>query len=169
MGVSRRLAQGVDALFRRLPRDRDAILAEALSPPQDAAFATLPAFDQRHLCAVYRFLKARGVSSPELLQAALLHDLGKVANGGRVRLLDRAAKVVLETVAPGALHRLSALPAPRWRRGLALAVHHPVLGAAWAAELGCNERVCWLIAHHADEAPPDDPELALLIRADRST
>jgi hypothetical protein len=96
----------------------------------------------------------------------LLHDIGKVAVNGRVRLIDRAAKVVLARVSPQLLSWLARLPAPRWRRGLALAVHHPRLGAARAADLGCSPRACWLIAHHEDEPAPEDDALTMLCRVD---
>ena len=151
-----------------VPRDREAILAEVLTPRQAIAFRVLSLHDQAHLCRVYRWLQDRGVTDPDLLVAALLHDLGKVSSAGRVRLADRVARVVLARLAPGVLARLARLPAPRWRHGLALAVHHPALGAAQAAELGCSPHTCWLIAHHEDADPRADSALALLAEADRA-
>jgi hypothetical protein len=168
VAVIDRIAQGVSGLFPRIPADRDKILAEMLSLPQRDAFITLPVFDQVHLCATYRYVRDTGATDEELLRAALLHDLGKAAQGGRVTLLDRTLNVLLSAVALALLDRLAKLPAPRWRAGLALAVHHPRLGAEWAAELGCSARTCWLIAHHADDPPPDDDGLRQLILADRS-
>ena len=163
-----RFRQGLSAVRAQVPRDRDAILAEALTPRQAAAFRELPPHDQAHLCRVYRSLRDRGVTDRDLLAAALLHDLGKVSRAGHVRLVDRVAHVVLARFAPGLLSRLAGLPAPRWRLGLALAVHHPALGAARAAELGCSPRTCWLIGHHEDADATTDPALALLAEADRS-
>jgi hypothetical protein len=168
VAVVDRIAQGASGLFPRLPAERDAILAETLSTAQRDAFLTLPVYDQRHLCATYRYLRNKGIANTELLQAALLHDLGKAALGGRVTLLDRTLNVLVGTFAPALLDRLARLPAPRWRTGLALAVHHPRLGAEWAAELGCSARTCWLIAHHADDPPPDGDDLAQLILADKA-
>lgn len=169
MAVFGRIAQGLAGIFPRLPADRNAILEATLTPAQRAAFLMLPVYDQRHLCRAFRHLRDSGIADTELLRAVLLHDLGKAALGGRVTLLDRALNVALDRIAPRTLDRLARLPAPRWRRGLALAVHHPRLGAEWAAELGCSARTCWLIAHHADEPPPIDADLALLTSADQST
>ena len=164
----RRLRQGLVALAPRVPADRDAILARTLTATQARAFRGLPAHDQAHLCRVYRLLRSAGVEDGDLLAAALLHDLGKVAPGARVRLPDRIAKVLLRRLAPGLLRHMARQPAPPWRRGLALAVHHPALGAARAAELGCSPRVCWLITHHEDTGALGDPDLARLAAADRA-
>lgn len=167
--LANRLHQGLAALCPRLPVDRDAILAATLSGPQSEAFRRLPVHDQAHLCRVYRALRDDGMDDPDLLTAALLHDLGKIDAGGRsqVRLVDRIARVVIARVAPPLLRRLARLPAPGWRRGLALAVHHPALGAERAADLGCSDRTCWLIAHHHDTATAD-ADLRRLIAADRT-
>ena len=150
-----------------MPDDRDAILASTLTPPQAAAFRALPVHDQAHLCAVYRFLRDRGVDDREVLTAGLLHDLGKVSAAGQVRLVDRAVRVVLARLVPGLLRRWARVPAAGWRLGLALAVHHPALGAERAAALGASPRVCWLIAHHEDAGAVDDRDLRLLAVADR--
>ncbi len=153
----------------RLPADRDAILAAALPAAAAEAFRRLPTHDQAHLCRVYRTLRRDGVDDPELLAAALLHDLGKIdESGGHVRLPDRVARVLLRRLAPRLLQRLARPDAPSWRRGLTLAVHHPALGAARAAALGCSARTCWLIEHHEDDPPPDDRHLHRLMAADRA-
>ncbi len=162
-----RVRQGLRALRPRLPTDRDAIVAATLTPAQGAAFRDLSMTDQAHLCRAYRRLRAKGVADPDLLAATLLHDLGKASKEGRVRLPDRIGRVLLAAVAPGLLRRWACVPAPRWRHGLALAVHHPALGAERAATLGCSPRVRWLIAHHEDRSAMGDPDLALLAEADR--
>ena len=151
-----------------MPPDRDAVLAATLTPAQAEAFRALPAHDQAHLLRVYRRLRERGVTDPDLLAAGLLHDVGKACGGSRVRLVDRVGRVVLGKVAPGLLRRLARLPARGRRRGLALAVHHPALGAERAAALGCSPRVCWLIAHHEDGDAMGDRALATLAEADRA-
>ncbi|MBA3642506.1 MAG: hypothetical protein H0W59_00335 [Chloroflexia bacterium] len=159
------MAQGLSALRPRIPADRDQIPAAMLTPSQAAAFCALPRHDQQHLCAVYRTLQRRGVTDHDLLAAGLLHDLGQQSPRSRVRLVDRIARVALAAVAPRLLSRLTRAPVPRWRAGLALASHHPRLGAEAAAVLGLSPRTCWLIAHHEDRAAPD-PDLASLMAAD---
>jgi len=166
--VLQRLRQGLEALSPRLPGGLNELLTTRLTPAQIAAFQRLPIHDQAHLCRVCRTLLDRGVHDPDLLAAALLHDLGKVGTDGRVRLIDRVLRVVLARTCPALLLRLAADPAPRWRAGLARAVHHPQLGAARAAGLGCSARTCWLIAHHHDRPLPDDDALRLLVAADEA-
>jgi hypothetical protein len=163
------MAQGLSGIRPRLPPDREQILCAVLDAPLQSAFKQLPAYDQRHLCAVYRSLRDSGSSSPDLLLAALLHDIGKTALSGRVTLLDRTLNVLLAATIPPVHARLTRLPASRWRLGLALAHHHPRLGAELAAQLGCSDRTCWLIAHHADDPPPPDPDLLRLIEADATS
>lgn len=152
----------------RLPEHLDALLASHLTAPQTAAFRALPIHDQAHLGRVCQSLLDRGAQDPDLLRAALLHDLGKVGPDGRVGLLDRALRVILARLAPSLLDRLAEYPAPRWRAGLARAVHHPWLGADQAAAVGCSARTCWLIAHHHDRPLPDDAGLRLLVTADEA-
>ena len=163
-----RLRQGLGALRPRLPDDRDAILASTLTRAQADAFRRLPVHDQAHLCRVHRTLVAGGERDPDLLVAALLHDIAKAGPGGQVRLHDRVVRVVLRRFAPSLLSRLARWPAPRWRAGIALAVHHPRLGAERAKTLGCSDRACWLIAHHEDAPLPEDADLHRLVAADHA-
>jgi hypothetical protein len=167
--VIRRLRQAAAVLSRPEVDESAAIRGAQLTPDLAAAFRSLPAFDRRHLCRVYETMRLSGTSDPDLLQAALLHDLGKCEGNARVLFVHRTLRVVLDRLAPGLLHRLAALPAQRWRFGIALAVHHPHLGAVRAARLGCSSRACWLIAHHEDRHALDDPDLARLIAVDEQT
>ncbi|MGH2562103.1 MAG: hypothetical protein ACRDJH_23840, partial [Thermomicrobiales bacterium] len=164
-----RLRQGFVALRPATVDEHAAIRAAKLSPEQVAAFASLANFDRRHLCRVLEALRQAGVDDVDLLQAALLHDLGKRSPHGQVRLIQRATRVLLGRLAPSLLARLSRMPASPWRLGLALAVHHPQLGAEEAARLGCSPRTCWLIAHHEDRPAADDPAMAMLIACDERT
>lgn len=161
-----RLRQGIAGLRPTPPPNLEQSQA-CLNEPARAAFSRLSIYDQTHLCAVHDVLVRQGETDNDVLTAALLHDLGKAALGGRVRLIDRTFNVLLAAIAPGVHRHLTVLPAPRCRLGLALAARHPELGADWARDLGCNERVCWLIAHHADAPIPPDDGLQRLVDADR--
>lgn len=161
-----RLKQAARTLRADLPEGGEELLAQLLTPSQEAAFRALPKVDQAHSIRVAQALARDDSPSRDLLIAGLLHDMAKVQPAGRVRFHHRVARVVLAKFAPGLLGKLAALPAPHWLLGLALAVHHPILGARQARELGCSPRTCWLIAHHADRQPTEDLELRQLMQAD---
>ncbi len=138
-------------------RDR-ALAAALLSPTQYAAFLLMTPTDQRHAARVARALLAEGWRDPDLLVAALLHDLGKVdAVGlGRVRVPHRVGKVLLARYAPRYWQRASARPHRGPLRGYYLLRHHPRLGADWAARLGVSDRSCALIAAHQGDDATDE-------------
>ena len=159
-----RLAQGLVALAGQVDEaERSAALHE-LPAAARTAFLALPPAYQRHHLTVYRRLRAAGCRDRDLLAAALLHDIGKVEGCRRVQLWQRAAVVLLRPW-PALLARLSAAPAPAWRYGFYLHAHHPALGAARAAALGCSPRTVALIAAHG-ATRADSPDLTLLQAAD---
>ncbi len=119
-----------------------------LPPSAWHLFCAMPAADQRHSLNVLQALQAQGLQEPDLLAAALLHD---VAKAGRLRLWHRVALVLLRLSAPGRrLLRWLAQPTTpgNWRYPFYVIVNHPALGAAQARAAGCSETTVWLIAHH---------------------
>jgi hypothetical protein len=106
--------------------------------------------DQRHgldlVCALgVCALQRQGYRDRALLQAALLHDVGKA---GHLRLWHRVAVVLWERFAPAMLHRLASdRPGSR---GYPLFTHlnHPQLGAERAEEAGCDQLTVELIRRH---------------------
>ena len=169
MSLPHRIRQTITALTSRPDRACQDLVLRHLTPAQAAAFHELPSSDQAHLCRVCDTLLKGRADNPDLIVAALLHDIGKVSERGRVHLIDRVVKVLLNRVSPALLNRLAARPAPRFLEGLSLAVHHPALGASKATALGCSEWTSWLIAHHEDEPPLLNDDLCLLVAVDRET
>ncbi len=145
--LSRALAPWVAAHDRAFAR-------AVLTSVQLAAFRLMSPADQRHAVRVARRLLDEGLHDPDLLVAALLHDLGKVdpTGLGRVRLAHRVAKILLVKLAPGLWLRVSVPPGRGPLRGCYLLRHHPTLGATWAARLGVSDRACALIAAHQDDS-----------------
>ncbi len=150
---------------RELDDEHIALVASALTAGQAAAFFDLPVADQQHLVCVGGHVTRAGWTDSDLLQAALLHDIGKHRGGKSPNLLDRSVYVLLGRFAPGLLSRATAHQ-HWWNRGLYLAVHHPKIGAEIARLLGCNERACDLVARHADREANDDVLLEALQSAD---
>ncbi len=161
----RRVGQGLRYLAARHDPAVDAALRALLRPAEWALVARLAPGDRAHLLDTRRRLEWAGCDDPDLLLAALLHDVGKADERARVLLGHRVAAVLLGRAAPGLLARLAAPSRWRLRHGLYLAVAHPRLGADLARRAGCPERVCWLIAHHHDR-PAADASLARLQAVD---
>ena len=152
--------------------ERAALLHESGLPPALAAlFVRMPRPYQWHALKVARRLRAEGHDDPALLQAALLHDLGKwdPATGRRVTLPYRVLTVLLRRVPAGRrlLRRLSSgSPEARtWRYPWYLQRRHPDLGARLAAAHGAQPDVVELIRRHEEPAPPLSPPQRTRLRA----
>jgi hypothetical protein len=118
-----------------------------LTPAQMALFRQMPRYDQRHSLNVVRTLRAAGHDHPDLLAAALLHDVAKSA--GPLRLWHRVAIVLLEAFAPRWLNWLAReVESRHWRYPFYVHHVHPEIGARLAEKAGCSSLTVWLIAHH---------------------
>lgn len=127
-------------------------------------FAAMPTPDRRHALDVTRRLLAAGQTDPDLLAAALLHD---VAKGHRMRLWHRVAGVLLGAVAPRALASLASPDERSWRYPFHLYLRHSALSAEAALHAGCSRRTADLIKGSTE--PADAPALAALRRADEAS
>ncbi|OGO53232.1 MAG: hypothetical protein A2148_01845 [Chloroflexi bacterium RBG_16_68_14] len=139
-----RSRQFFGSLRPRVDADLRAGAFRLLREPERRLFETMTPRDQQHCLHVYRRLRRQGHDDPDLLAAALLHDVGK----GRIALWHRVAYVLLEAWAPGLLRRL-AVPGEGSERpafgGLYRCRHHPELGAELARQAGASDQVVALI------------------------
>ena len=134
---------------RRNPPDIDP--ARDLLPPQLLAlFAQMPAEDQRHGLTVLADLRERGESAEPLLQAALLHDVGK--SGAGVGLPHRVARVLFKKPLPPFWRWLSGCPTG-WRRPYWVVANHPSRGATWVGTEGGSKDLVGLIRFHESRPP----------------
>ena len=160
-----RVRQFLRALIARAPEEKEVEQAICLLAPEARALFCRQAIqDQRHALAVYHTLRQAGHTAPQLLAAALLHDVGKAA--AQLPPWQRAIIVLLNRFAPRLLLRLGqgepqgcvlsgsaelAKVLPQgWRRPFIVHVHHPEVGARWAQEAGCSPLTVALIRRHQD-------------------
>lgn len=135
--------------------------AAVLPPPLLPAFEAMRPEAQRHAFDVYATLRSEGWTHPDLLAAALLHDVAK----GRLHPLHRAAWVLLGAVSARLRSRLAlGTPLGAWL-GLRDNQLHPGAGAALVAVAGGSPLLVRLVRDHY-HSDPNDPLLCALQRAD---
>ncbi len=171
-----RVGQFLRALTARVSEDEVEQAIRILTPEARALFRCQAAQDQRHALVVYHALRQAGHTNPQLLAAALLHDVGKAA--ARLPAWQRAVIVLLEHFAPCLLARLSqgeprgcALSLSKgWSRPFVVHARHPEVGSRWAQEAGCTPLTVALIRRHQDgltgRQTEEDQLLAALQAAD---
>ena len=147
------------------PADENLVNTILLTPAQYALFNRMPPNDRRHALAVTRTLQQAGHTNFALLQAALLHDVGKSLGQP---ILHRVLIVLLAAFWPALLQKLShPHRTHRWLRPFVIHAQHPQLGADWARNAGCDDIAISLIARHEERiGTADDNLLAALQWAD---
>ncbi|MCL5265086.1 MAG: HD domain-containing protein [Chloroflexi bacterium] len=162
MSAAYRVRQFIGALRASVePRELD-ILDEHLRPALKALFLAMDIQDQRHTLDVFRYLVNRGCRDRTLLQAALLHDVGK-ANAG-LGTWYRVAIVLFRAFCPALLAKLSSAESRGWRRPFWVHKHHGEAGARLVAQAGGDYRLVEMVRLH--QSPADDPLLQALCEAD---
>lgn len=117
-----------------------------LSEPEQALFFRFTYADQWHSYRVFRTLLDAGYNHPDLLVAALLHDIGKILSP--LSPVDRTMIVVGGVLFPRRAEQWGDGPADGWRRPFVARACHPVWGAELAAEAGSRSAVVDLIRRH---------------------
>jgi hypothetical protein len=144
----------------------ETLLKRYLSPQALDLFRTMPSQDRQHASNVFRTLQQQGYDDPDLLAAALLHDVGKgmPARGGP-RLWHRVAVVLMRAFWPGLLERLGQEQRDGWRRPFFIQMHHPALGAELARQADCSASTVSLVRRHEDPPQQEDEALLVALRA----
>jgi predicted HD phosphohydrolase len=156
-----RVAQFIDHLTARVDPGEEERARQLVPNAAWHLFAAMPIPDRRHALDVTSRLVAAGQRDPDLLTAAMLHD---VAKGSRMRLWHRVAGVVLQASVPHALARLASPDPGSWRYPFHLYLHHAALSADAAVAAGCSPRSAGFIRGSID--PADAALAAALRRAD---
>jgi hypothetical protein len=154
---------------RRLDEGEWREVGQVLRQGELALFSRFGPADQRHSLEVMRSLRAGRPGDPDLLAAALLHDVGKT----RIRLgvLERSLAVLIGGIAPGLARRWGRGQPAGLRKAFAARAQHADWGATMAQAAGSTARVVRLIQHHQDSHQPplaaeEIEQLRLLRQAD---
>ncbi|MBM3123149.1 MAG: HD domain-containing protein [Chloroflexi bacterium] len=148
-----RVAQFLRAAFARPAAGEDALLEQHLPAPLQPAFARLSRAEQAHAVATLRALLRQGHTDPDLLAAALLHDLGK--SRAPLRLLERVLIVLAQSWLPRRAARWGQGEPRGWRRPFVVAAQHPAWGEALVLEAGGSPRLAEIVLRHHDPLPED--------------
>jgi HD domain len=170
MSATYRVRQFVSALSARVSPDDLREADEVLPPDAQKLFRRMNVPDQRHSLNVMRTLRQQGHTEPDLLAAALLHDVAKSA--AWITPLHRTIIVLSKRFTPGLLAWLTSGEPRGWRRPFVIHRRHTEISAEWAAQAGCSALAVALIRRHQEPlrcAPLDEEErlLVALQRADQ--
>jgi putative nucleotidyltransferase with HDIG domain len=151
MGIPYRASQFALALAGRLSEEDLRLALDHLTPPLQQLFLQMNTSDQLHAVRVLQTLLRVGEDHPDLLSAALLHDIGKAR--ASLRLYDRVIIVLAAWVFPDALRRWGTGDARGWRRPFVIAAQHPDWGAEMAHKAGGSRTLIDLIRRHQETSP----------------
>lgn len=146
-----RFRQGLRALASWLQPVDDTLAEAYLSPPLFALFAQMRRVERQHSIRVLQALRQDGYRQPDLLAAALLHDVGKIHTD--FYLLEKVLVVLVKALCATLYYRWGSGPARGWRRPFVVSVQHPIWGAEMVAEAGGSPLAVELIRRHADPPP----------------
>jgi hypothetical protein len=157
--------------LRAQPLDRAELetVSRVLNSGQLKLFLQLPVYEQRHALNVYNTLVVGGYDNPELLQAGLLHDIGKfdAATGRSIPVWGKVANVVLSKIGgKNLVSRLAKEQPASWRYVFWLQTHHEQRGAKLAQAAGSSPQVVALLGEYATLERNGDPTARALKWAD---
>jgi putative nucleotidyltransferase with HDIG domain len=123
-----------------------------LNPAQSTLFIQLQRAEMSHSIIMYRKLLTQGDTQPDLLQAALLHDIGKLCYP--MNPFQRAMVVIVRTLLPDEARSWGRIPpggweqAPGWRKPFIVKENHAEWGAEIARQAGASPITEQLIRQH---------------------
>lgn len=120
-----------------------------LSDTEVELFSRFDRGEQWHSYQVMHTLQAAGHTQPELVQAALLHDVGKTR--APLSVWDRSLIVVAKKVLPGKTAVWGQHDLQGWQRPFVVKAQHPEWGAQMAEAAGSSALVVALIRRHQDD------------------
>ena len=162
MRLAYRARQFLRSITARVDPLELTLAEKILSPELMTLFHKMAAADQAHSLRVLQELLKVGEKDPDLLAAALLHDIGKSCCP--LTPFERALIVLANRARPELVIRLGQRSSRGPLRAFATAVQHPAWGAEMVEANGGSARLCALIRYHQEPVPGiEGEELRLLI------
>jgi hypothetical protein len=154
-----RLAYRARQFWNALPGSRKRVetsrLLLYLKPVQIVLFQRMKPSEQVHAFGMLERLQDSGHHDPDLLAAALLHDVGKILSP--LSLLDRVVIVLGHRLFPRCSRRWGEGRLNRLHRPFIVAAHHPDWGADLAMRAEASTIAVELIRRH-QQPLPDNPD-----------
>lgn len=142
------------AISNRTSQQDVELIKSVLTDPQIELFQRMQPSEQAHSLVVLNALLQQGEQNPDLLVAALLHDVGK--SRAPLRIWERVMIVVVGAVCKGCLQKWGKMEHTEaehirgWRRAFIVAEQHPAWGADLAAACGTSPLATALIDRHQE-------------------
>lgn len=153
MRAGYRASQFVKAVAASPDPARIELAETILAAAQFRLFLQMQPSEVNHSLQMAEKLIESGETHPELLAAALLHDVGK--SRLPIRLWERVAVVLVQQWLPGLYERWATSGELRgWKRIFAVAAQHPAWGAEMAAQAGASAMVVELVGRHQEVSRP---------------
>ena len=153
MRVYYRLLQTWRTIFSKPQRNELLEIQSILPPELFALFVQMHPSEQAHSIAVYRHLLKQEIRNKDLLEAALLHDVGK--NRYPLRVWERIVIVLTNAFFPKKTEIWSKDKPKGLKRPFVVAQKHPEWGAELASQAGASELTVDLIRRHQETMPLD--------------
>jgi hypothetical protein len=141
-----RASQFIHALLAYPAADAAGLAATHLPPALRPLFYRMRRAEQAHSLAVLRVLRRQGHADPDLMAAALLHDVGRTRVP--LRLFDRVLVVLGQSMLPATARTWSTGAPSGWRRPWVVAAQHAGWGAEMVAHAGGSTRLEAVIRRH---------------------
>jgi hypothetical protein len=155
-GLLYRTRQFWNALIQKpLTASQLAPAQAVLTEEQMALFTHLQPSEQFHAIRVLEMLKTQGETHPDLLTAALLHDIGKSCHP--LRLWERVVIVLGKKLFPKCVRVWERGQLHGWARPFVVASGHPLWGAELSQKAGASPLAVYLIREHQNDIPSKDP------------
>ena len=158
MNISRltyRSRQFWNALLSPSKRVTNEALLPHLNSAQIVLFRRMQPAEQVHAYQIFKRLETAGQTTPDLLIAALLHDVGKILVP--LSVFDRVVIVLGKHLFGKAALRWAEGTPHRWRLPFVVAEKHAEWGAELASQSGASSLTVELIRRHHDR-PVRNPD-----------